>query len=258
MSVTEVRQSTGYHVLVGVGLVSYGLVHLVLAWIALQIAFGHGGDASSQGAFAQLAQQPLGVVLLWVMAVGLLTLTVWQGIEAGVGRDDPQRAARPVRRVASAGRAVVYAALAALAVRVALGSGSQSGQSEDTLSSRLMGAPFGRILVALLGAAIIAVGVSQIRKGVRQLFTEDLDAAPRATRRLGTIGYVAKGASLAVVGILFGWAAISYDPEKAGGMDAALTAVRDQPFGSALLTLMAVGIACFGAYCFVWARHARY
>ena len=38
-----------------------------------------------------MAQQPLGEVLLWVMAVGLFALTIWQLIEATVGRDDPNR-----------------------------------------------------------------------------------------------------------------------------------------------------------------------
>ena len=38
-NVAQVRRSKGYHVLVGVGLVSYGVVHLMLAWLALQIAF---------------------------------------------------------------------------------------------------------------------------------------------------------------------------------------------------------------------------
>ena len=37
------RQSRRYQGLVGSGLVSYGLVHLVLAWIALQVAFGRQG-----------------------------------------------------------------------------------------------------------------------------------------------------------------------------------------------------------------------
>ena len=106
---------------------------------------------------------------------------------------------------------------------------------------------------------MIAVGVSQIVKGVKQNFTEDLRAGVGAgVRRLGVIGYCAKGVALAIIGVLFGWAAISYDPEKAGGMDAALSTIRDQPFGTVLLVVMALGIASFGVYCFVWARQARY
>jgi hypothetical protein len=64
--------------------------------------------------------------------------------------------------------------------------------------------------------------------------------------------------ALSIVGVLFGWAALTYDPKKAGGMDAALTTIRNQPFGTVLLVIMAAGIACFGIYCFFWARMARY
>ena len=53
-------------------------------------------------------------------------------------------------------------------------------------------------------------------------------------------------------------AAIDYDPDKAGGMDAALSTVRDQPFGTVSLVIMALGIAAFGVYCFIWAKRARY
>jgi hypothetical protein len=69
--VDEVRRSRPYHVLVGIGLVSYGVLHLVVAWIAVQIVFGKRAEASPEGALSQLGKQPLGGVLLWIMAIGL-------------------------------------------------------------------------------------------------------------------------------------------------------------------------------------------
>ncbi len=259
MDIGEVRRSKPYHALVAVGLVSWGLVHLVLAWIAPQVAFGDKGDASSQGALKELSQQPLGLGLLWVMAIGLFTLVIWQIVEATIGREEPGRDGRLRRRLASAGRAVVYLAIGLLSIGVAMGESSSSGQAEETLSARLMALPFGRILVAGVGIAVIAVGISQIVKGVKQNFTEDLDSgAGEAVRRLGTVGYCAKGVALGIIGALFIWAAVSYDPEKAGGMDSALSTLRSQPFGTVLLVIMALGIASFGVYCFVWARKARY
>jgi hypothetical protein len=259
VDVAEVQRSRGYHVLVSVGLASYGLLHLVVAWIAVQVAFGKKGDASNQGALAQLAKQPLGVVLLWVMALGLFTLTVWQVLEAVVGREQGDRGHRIRRRLSSAGRAVVYLGLGILTVQAALGSGSHSGKGQQTLSARLMSVPFGRVLVAAVGVAVIAVAVSQVVKGVKKKFTEDLASNPgKAARPLGTVGYCAKGVALGIIGGLFGWAAITYDAKKAGGMDAALTTVRGQPFGTGLLIVLALGLACFGAYCFLWARRPRY
>ena len=259
MDLAEVRRSRGYHIAVGTGLVSYGLIHLVLAWIAIQVAAGRKGDASQAGALTQLTEQPLGEALLWIMAIGLFTLTIWQLLEATIGREEPGRDGRLRRRLSSAGRALVYLAFGILAVGVATGSDSRSGKGEETISARLMAVPFGRVLVVAIGVAVIGVGVSQIVKGVKENFTEDLSSgATTGVRRLGVIGYCAKGVSLAIIGVLFGWAAISYDPKKAGGMDAALSAIRDQPFGTVLLAIMALGIACFGVYCFVWARRARY
>ena len=258
VDIAQVRRSKGYHGLIGVGLISYGLVHLVLAWLALQIAFGHREDASAGGALKQLSSQPLGTVLLWVMAIGLFTLVVWQVLEATIGREEPGRDGRLGRRLSSAGRAVVYLALGILAIGVAIGGGG-SGNGEQTLSARLMALPFGRILVGAVGIAVIAVGISQIVKGVKKNFLEDLDSGVGpAVRRLGTVGYCAKGVALAIIGGLFGYAAITYDPKKAGGLDAALDTIRQQPFGTALLVIMAVGLASFGVFCFVWARKARY
>jgi len=72
----------------------------------------------------------------------------------------------------------------------------------------------------------------------------------RGVVRLGQIGYLVKGVAFAIVGGLFGWAAITYDPEKAGGLDDALRTVDGAPFAAGLLTLMALGLACFGVYCF--------
>ena len=254
------RHSRGYQQLVKVGLVSYGVVHLLVAWIALNLAFGRRGDASPNGALKEVAKQPLGEGLLWVMAVGLFALTVWQLIEATVGRDDPNREGNVKGRARSAGRAAVYLALGLLSIGVAVGSSSaQSGQGEETLTAKLMALPFGQVLVAAVGAAVLGVGISQVVKGVRQKFAEDLDRnVSQSVRRLGTVGYISKGIALAIVGVLFGWAAFTYDPEKAGGMDAALATIKGQPAGTVLLVAMAVGIACFGVYCFAWARFARY
>jgi hypothetical protein len=258
-SITQIRRSRPYHVLITIGLASYGLVHLVLAWIALQLVFGKRAEASPEGALSELGQQPLGGVLLWIMAIGLLTLTLWQVLEAVIGRAQPDPGARLRRRLRSAGRAIVYLVLGLLAVGIATRAVSGSGQSEETITAKLMNAPFGQGLVAAVGVVVIGVGIGQFVRGIKQKFMEDLDrGAPPAVRRLGTVGYCAKGIAFVIIGGLFVWAAISHDPDKAGGMDAALSTIRDQPFGTVLLTIMAAGIACFGVYCFFWARMARY
>ena len=257
----RVRGSRGYRGLVRVGLAAYGVVHLLIAYLALRVAWGGGGDASQQGALKTLARTGAGPVLLVVVAVGMFALVLWQAAEAAFGQGrvaeqhDERRRTR--KRISSAGRALVYLALGVSAARLAGGGGSADGQAEG-VSAQLMSAPFGRFLVALVGAAVIAVAVAQVVRGVREKFVEDLSGdRTRAVRALGKVGYVAKGVALAVVGALFGWAAVSHEPGRAGGLDEALRTVGSQPAGAVLLTALAVGFAAFGVFCFVWARNPR-
>ncbi|WP_229116467.1 DUF1206 domain-containing protein [Parenemella sanctibonifatiensis] len=256
----KVQQSTAYKVMVSGGLVAYGLVHLLIGWLGLQMAWSGDSDqeASQQGALQQLAAQPFGVVLLWVTAIGLFTLVVWQLLAAAFGHQQYDGSKRWRKRGGSVAKAVVYGALGAGAVRAAMGGGGSQEQSNEGLTAQLLAMPFGQVLVVVVGLVVVGVGGYQIFSGITQRFAEELDqAVSSAVLTLGTIGSVAKGLAMVIVGGLFVWAAVNYDPEQAGGMDQALQTVRGAPFGQMLLTLMAVGIACYGLFCFVWARHPR-
>lgn len=243
------------------GLVAYGLVHLVVGWLALQLAFGdRQGSASGSGAVRELAQQPFGEVLVWLVGLGMVLLVVWQLLEAVAGHRHLRNAARLRKRAGSAGKAVVYGFVAFSALRIATGSGSSSGGT-DSMTARLMDLPAGRLLVGLVGAGVIGVGGYLVWKGLTEKFCEDLTGEGQrgstgtAYVWLGKVGYAAKGVALAVVGALFGYAAIAHEAKRSGGLDQALQTVLEQPFGPFLLTAIAVGIGCFGVFCFAHARH---
>lgn len=255
------RDSLAFRIVLAVGLVAYGLIHLLIAWIALQLAWGQTpASADQQGALQQLASTPFGPVLLLATAIGLFALVFWRvGLAIwGFSWKQP-RARRVASRIGSAVQALVYAALGAQALWIALGGGSGSGgSSEETLSARLLSQPFGRVLLLGVAAVTLGVGGYLIIKGIRKKFTEELtDDGTLLLNRIGQVGYVAKGLALALVGALFAWAAISHDAEKAGGIDAALHTIRDQPYGAIGLTVFAAGLAAFGLFCFGWSRRAR-
>ena len=249
----EVRHSRAYGVAITVGLMAYGVVYLLIAWIALQLAWGQSSqEASQQGALQELAGKPLGGVLLWVVAIGLFALVPWRALQLVYGHLDLEH------KLSAIGRAAVYIVLGISAVKVAVGSGSSSTGQQQSLSARVMQHGAGRVLIVVIGIAIIAVGARQLHKAITKKFTEDLiGGVSEVTILLGRIGYAAKGVAFAVVGVLFGWAAISYDPKKAGGLDTALRTINGQPFGSVLLTVLALGLAAFGLYCFSWSRNAK-
>ncbi|UMG92512.1 DUF1206 domain-containing protein [Nocardioides sp. TF02-7] len=134
------------------GMVAYGVVYGVIGWLAGHLALGErAGSASGQGALHELAQQPLGAVALWVAAVGLAALVVFEVCQAAVGHRDVDGGARLRARLGSAGRAVVFAVLAVTAAQIALGDGGGGGGT-DGYTAKVMGLPFGPWLVAAAGS----------------------------------------------------------------------------------------------------------
>src|SRR5690606_21317804 len=75
-------RSDALEILARVGYAASGLMHLLIAWIAVQVALGESGEADEAGALQQLSGTPVGGVLLWVMAGALVALAVWHLVEA--------------------------------------------------------------------------------------------------------------------------------------------------------------------------------
>jgi fumarate reductase subunit D len=259
----EAQQSDWVDHAARVGLLAYGVVHLVIAWLALQLAFGdRKGSASSQGAVHELAQQPFGRILVWAVGLGMVLLALWQGIEALFGHRAHDGKERLSKRLASAGKAVVYAAIAVSAVKAAVGSSSSSSEKKtDSLTARVMDLPAGQVLVAAVGLAILGMGGYFVVLAWTEKFAKELNAegtsgsSGTAYLWLGKVGYTAKGVAFGIVGSLFLYAAFTHDPHKSGGLDQALTELLDKPMGPFLLALVAAGIGCFGLFCFARARH---
>lgn len=239
------------------GMVAYGLVYGVVAWLAAALALGdRHGSPSGQGAFQQLAQEPAGRVALWLVAAGLAGLAVEQAVRAVRGSRDADDAGGWFARAGSAGRAVVLGFLAVLAVRSAVGdSGSGGGrQAPRGLTVRLLDLPVGPAIVVALGLGIVGVGVVSVVKGLGDHWRKDLEVDGRSGKTgtvieaLARTGYLSRGLSFGVIGALFCWAGLTHDPDKSGGLDQAIVRFRDEPYGRWVILVVAAGLACYGGY----------
>jgi hypothetical protein len=246
---------------VRIGLVAYGIVHLMVGWLAGQLALGEKSEsASSAGALHAIAEQPLGGVLIWMIAVGMVLLVIWRLLEFAFGyREVGDDAKRWRKRLASLGKAVIYAVIAWSAVKIALGDGSKGGT--DSTTAKLMNLTGGQLIVGAVALAIIAYGGLLVFRGWTEKFKEHLDAQGQSGKDgsayviFGKVGYISKGIAIAIVGGLFAYAAITHEAKRSGGLDQALQTVREQPFGQVLLIAIAVGLACYGLFCFARAKH---
>jgi hypothetical protein len=246
------------------GFIGYGLLHLAVAWLAVQIALGHASNTGDQsGAFRTLAGQPFGRFILIFSIVGLSAMAIWQILLAAIGHREKYGASRAFERVASGARAVIYTALAFTAGKVVAGAPASSADQQQNATAGIMAKPAGIWLIGLAGLAVVALGVGLVWYGWKHKFEEKLllgrmSVRTRAwARRLGQVGYVAKGIAFGIVGLLLLDAAISHNPTKSRGLDAALHALVQQPFGVFLLLAVGAGFAAFGGYCFFQSRYRK-
>ncbi|GAB3584953.1 DUF1206 domain-containing protein [Calidifontibacter terrae] len=241
------------------GFAASGLLHLLIAWIAVRIAWSKGGGSADQsGALGDLANQPGGRVLLWVVAVGFVLLAVWHLTKAVTGAPGADAKDRAFDAVSDAAKAVMFVALAWAAYRFASGGGQSSGKSTRDFTGKLMVQPFGRALVVVVGLVILGVAAYHAYKGWTEGFRDDLQEHPGvAVMALGRIGYIAKGIALGIVGVLFVVGGAKGSTKETTGLDGALRALLGQPFGKGLLTMVALGIACYGVYSLACARFAK-
>ena len=246
------------------GFVCYGVIHLLFAWLALQVAFGNSaGESDQSGALQMVARQPAGKFLVILIIIGMVALAIWQAFEAAMGESGQKNKTAIAERVVSGCRAVLYLYFAWLGIKVIRGANASQAQSQKNTTSHLMNATGGRWLVGIVGLVVIGVGVGLAVYGLTKKFERHLHtglmrpSVHKAVRRLGVSGYTAKGVAYGIAGVLLVVAAVTYDPGKARGLDGALRTLAGQSYGRWLLGLVALGIAAFGVYCFFQARYRK-
>lgn len=241
-----------------VGYAVSGVLHLLIGWIALEIAwFASGKSADESGALHALAGNALGRLTLWLAVVGFLALGLWHLVN--VLASHPAPGSSPWgQRVKDISKAIFHLFVAWASFSTARGRPHSNREQSTDFTATLLQQPGGRLLVSVIGLVVIGIGAYHVVKGWTKRFLGDLNEHPGIlATRAGVVGYIAKGVALAVVGILFVIASVQNSSSKATGLDGALRSLREQPVGPWLLTAVALGIAAYGVYSFARARHAR-
>ncbi|MDX6675551.1 MAG: hypothetical protein QOH11_2969, partial [Solirubrobacteraceae bacterium] len=105
------RGSGWYEALARVGLVAKGLSYGLVGVLALKLALGSGGQATSRtGALQDVARHSFGKVVLIALAAGFAAYALWRLIEGfALVEDDAKK--KWGKRILCIGRAAVYGAL---------------------------------------------------------------------------------------------------------------------------------------------------
>lgn len=254
-------------VLARAGYAAKGVVYTLVGGLALLAAVGSSGSTTgSRGALRSLLDRPYGLAMLAVVAAGLAGYALWCFVRAIL---DPERKGRDARGIAKRavhfGKGVVHAALVVAVIQMMRGAG---GGGDDDRGARdwtawLMSFPLGIWLVGAAGVAILLFGLRQLYRAWAIDMDEPLDlgkmgvAAHAWTARFSRLGMAARGVVFGLIGTFLVVAARHENPAAARGVGGALDAVRAQPYGAALLALVAVGLVAYGCFQFVLARYRR-
>ncbi len=261
----DVGDSAVLQFLARVGLIAWGVVHIVIGFLAFQIAWGASTQKSPDlvGALRAVRDQPLGGVTLWIGVVGFAAFALWQATEAAFGHRDHEGFERLRLRVASGGKALLHAAIGVTAISISLGLGSSDDQSKEDAISGVMAWPGGTVIVVVAVLITIGIGVAGVTRGITMSFRKQLDTSSMSKgarvglERLGQVGFVVKGVVLCLVAGLVGYAALTFDKEQASGLNDAVYAILAQPFGRFLLTAMALGFGAFGLFAIGSSRYRQ-
>lgn len=234
------------------GYVVSGVLHLLIAWLGLQVAFGDSGaNADPSGALTMVAASPVGGVLMIAVITAFVLLAVWQSTEA-------VRVSKTADRAKAIAKALTYLALSGAALSLVRGAGESGASQAKDATAALMDLPFGPILVVVAGIAIAGVGGYHIYKGWAQKFREDLATSPsRFVVNAGRVGYIAKGVALIGVGLGLVTAGLQHKPSQSKGLDGVLHDMVSLPLGQVLVAVISLGFAAYGIYSFGRARNAR-
>lgn len=246
------------------GFVAKAVLYMTIGVLASAAALRLGGTPANgqRGAMGALVDAPLGRVLLGVIAVGLFGYAAWRFIDAIMDAEQNGTDAKGIaKRIRSASLGVLYVALGASAVKIALGhhEAAKDGANSAHWAARAMGSTPGKVALIVIAAGFVAYGVHQLYSAAtakldRRLELGQISAtARRWLIRASRFGIAARGVVFGTTGTLVWRAVVHHDPSKARGLKASLLQLFE--LGRIPFAIIALGLVAYGVYELIEARY---
>lgn len=252
--------SKGVERLARLGYAAKGTLYLVIGSYAALTVIGTGAGGETGGAenaILKIAHQPYGNILLVLLGIGLFGHVLWRMVQAfGDPEHKGHDAKGLARRFGMFLSGCIYLTTAFFTTALILNAGSSGGGSPEQRSAAILSVPGGAYLLAAIGAGFIGIGLYQMYRAYTVSFRKHWkthqmsDVQIRLATLMGRIGLPARAVVFIIIGlflIIAGWTANADEVKGVGG---ALLTLASQPFGRWLLGAVAVGMVCYGLYCF--------
>lgn len=248
-----------------IGYAAKGSVYLSIGILALNAAVSEREAAGTYSTLTWLTERPLGKVLVCLLAIaltGYVCRRLFQTILLP-GYSNPWSLKCIFKRIGYVMSGLSYAGVAYSALNIVL----ELGEADDTIEdlvSQLFEQPIGEWLILLGGIGVTTVGLFYIYGAYTGSYISEFQSEAlhhqleKWTIRIGKLGVAARGVAFVLTGIFLIQAPIYGDSELAGGLENALRLISEKPLGWLWLSLIGVGMMCYGVYMFVAAIYRRY
>jgi len=249
------------------GLISKGIVYALSGTLslmaALHISERDEKHADRAGVFNLVYEQPMGRLLLGIIAVGLLCYAYWrlfQGIKDTEKKGSDLKGL--VRRSAYLFSGLLYLSVAFYAAKIVLTSHQQNGDGKKALAQTLLAHPFGQLLMGIGAVIMIGSGISQFYRALSGSYKKHVQKYSNTNARsllirMGRLGYIARGIVWLMIGWFFLKAAYDVSPNEAGDTGSMFSRIESGPYGSFVLAVLALGLISYGIFMFIRARYQR-
>lgn len=243
-----------------------GFVYLSIGFLAVLAALDlTPRPEGATDALALWARWPPGLIVITAVAACLIAFAAWRFVQAAFDADHHGTSARGwAIRAGQAVSGVVYGVLAVSTLELLdgledIGEADES-DSARTAAAEVLALPHGDWILVAAGLVLLGVGVGNLVQGAAQNFAKRLDCSREVCRwavPLARAGYIGRGLATFPLGVFLLRAGWEVRSAEARTWADALQAVEGQPFGSAIVTLLALGLVAFGLFGVVEARYRR-
>jgi hypothetical protein len=248
--------------MVRIGHGAKGLVFGGIGYMAARLALGDRGETPDfVGAMEAVADQPLDVLFLGSLALGLFAYAGWRFARAFMDFGEDRSGLQGLfTRATMLGVGATYAFFGVYAIGLLAGM-RRDDESIQEETAMVLSWPMGEWIVGGIAAGFAIAGLWEVIIAFTGRYREEFRNADLASWETGIVmvsgfwGHAARGVIYCVAGGFGLKAALTHDPNDAKGFAETLWEIGTGPWGDALLLFVAAGLGAFGIYSIMLAIH---
>ncbi|MFQ4138942.1 DUF1206 domain-containing protein [Nodosilinea sp. PGN35] len=221
--------------------------------------------SGSEGVLITLARQPLGSLLLGLLALGLLGYVLWRFIQAlfDPGGAEDLGIRQLIQRCGYGASGLAYLGIARTAGNLALGLAIDFDDTFEDLASVLFERTIGPWMLLAVGGCVVGVGLTYAYGAFTGSYISQFRTALDSSVKwwaiwIGKLGITARGVSFILVGGYLIKAAYFVDTDSAGGLSYVFDQLDDDYWGKIWLGAIAFGFIAYAIYMVVAAFYRKF